>query len=295
MDYIYIEFENVGKVFVCENRKGIKTKSGDYLIVETGRGKEFAKVVKIENVNSKSKIDDLQNEENCENKTRCNQSNCGKCCKGKKSVVSSGFNILRVATSNDLEKKNTQKEKGKQLVKKLQSQADNLGLNIKILDVDYTVDGTKMLIDFVSEERVDFRQFVKALASEFKIKIELRQIGGRDEAKKIGGIGPCGRVCCCNCFLREFDKVAIKMAKNQNISLNPNKINGLCGKLMCCLAYENEMYEDLIKNVPRVGSVVQTDLGEGVVMFNDILRQQCTIKLSESEEYKVFDIKDLQF
>lgn len=310
MAFIYIEFEDVGKIFVCENKKGINLRCGDFVIVETERGKEFAKVIKVVKVERDK--EDLKNAqtfgkrkcggcdkasiENC--KKKCHAENCGKCeqsLEQLKQSVNSNLNLLRRATKEDMQKKRVQRKEGKLLIRKLQRQADNLGLDIKILNVDYTIDKEKMLIDFVSEERVDFRQFVKELANEYKIKIELRQIGGRDEAKKVGGIGPCGRVCCCNYFLRDFDKVAIKMAKNQNISLNPNKINGLCGKLMCCLAYENETYEALNKAVPRVGYVVQTELGEGIVMYNDILRQQSTVKLTESEEYKVFDVKDLKF
>ncbi|MBQ8749197.1 MAG: stage 0 sporulation protein [Clostridia bacterium] len=265
MEIVGVEFEKAGRIYDFANVDDLEIKEGDFVIIETIRGKELGKVVR-----TKCKRNPALDEDEIKP-------------------------ILKLADSEELKRYEELRQKAITIKPKIQSIARKQKLEIKILDVNYTIDGSKILIEFVAEDRVDFRTFVKKLASEFKAKIELKQIGSRDETKKLGGIGPCGRVCCCNAHLREFDKVAIKMAKNQNISLNPNKINGLCGKLMCCLAYENETYEKMNKTMPKVGAVVSTEFGEGIVMYNDILRQQCTIKLSENDEYKVFPVKDINF
>ena len=266
MKTIGIEIEKAGKIyyFVCEDN--VEFKVGDFCIVGTTRGEEVAQIVKI-----------------------CDESEISDEEKNQKEMI-----FRKKASDKDVEKYQRLIEKANNCKRKIKNIAKAEGLQIKILSVQFTFDETKMLINFSSEQRVDFRSFVKKLANEFRLKIELRQVGGRDETKIMGGIGPCGKVCCCNCHLREFDKVAIKMAKNQNISLNPNKINGLCGKLMCCLAYENETYEVLGKKMPRVGSTISTEFGKGIVMYNDILKQISTIKLLENDEYKTIPISELK-
>ena len=151
-----------------------------------------------------------------------------------------------------------------------------------------------MVISFTSEDRVDFRELVKVLASKYKKRIELRQIGVRDEVKLVGAIGPCGRVCCCNGYFNDYPHVSIKMAKTQNLSLNPSNISGICNKLLCCLSYENEYYSDISKKVPKVGSFITTPKGKGKVLFNNLLKQTVDVML-ESDDIETFSIDQIQF
>lgn len=258
-----VEIEKVGKLVQCTYERR-ELQSGDFVIVVTSRGKVLGKIIKVFECEAYEGEDEL-------------------------------CTIERVASEKDIKNNAELQEKANGLKPKIQELAKKENLEIKILEVNYTIDATKIIITFASEERVDFRTFVKKLASEYKVKIELKQIGSRDETKIVGGVGPCGRVCCCNSHMRDFKKVGIKMAKNQNISLNPSRINGLCGKLMCCLGYENSTYEEMGKTMPKIGSVVKTNDGDGVVMYNDILRQQCTVKFEESDEYKVYNVADIKF
>ncbi len=167
---------------------------------------------------------------------------------------------------------------------------------MKLIDVEYTFDNNKVIFYFTAEGRVDFRELVKDLATIFKTRIELRQIGVRDEAKMIGGLGPCGRPLCCSTFLGDFASVSIKMAKEQSLSLNPTKISGICGRLMCCLNYEQSTYEEIRKELPRVGSVVETELGKGEVVGNNVLKELVRVKLPRKNEeiiqdFKMYDVK----
>ncbi len=155
---------------------------------------------------------------------------------------------------------------------------------MKLIDVEYTFDNNKVIFYFTAEGRVDFRELVKDLATIFKTRIELRQIGVRDEAKMIGGLGPCGRPLCCSTFLGDFASVSIKMAKEQSLSLNPTKISGICGRLMCCLNYEQSTYEEIRKELPRVGSVVETELGKGEVVGNNVLKELVRVKLPRKKK-----------
>lgn len=264
MKTIGVEIEKAGKIFYFTVENDIDLNLGDYCVVNTTRGEELSKVVKVIEDES-AVVNGLVNE----------------------------VSFLKKPSEKEMDSFNELNKKTGEYKRKIQKTAKDLKLEIKILSIQFTFDRKKMLITFSAAQRVDFRTFVKKLASEYKMKIELKQVGERDETKVVGGIGPCGRVCCCNCHLRDFEKVAIKMAKNQNLSLNPTKINGLCGKLMCCLAYENDTYEVLGKKMPRVGSKVITEFGEGTVMYNDILRQMSTIKILENEEYKVIPISEL--
>ena len=166
---------------------------------------------------------------------------------------------------------------------KCNSLIEKYNLEMKIIDVSYTFDREQLIFRFVSDSRVDFRQLAKDLGSIFKTRIELRQVGIRDKAKEIGGFGPCGRKLCCNSFLTEFDSVSINMAKNQNLSLNPTKINGVCGRLLCCLKYENDNYTEYKKDLPDVGSRVKTENGEGKVISVDVFKRIYKVLLSDGE------------
>ena len=167
---------------------------------------------------------------------------------------------------------------------------------MKLIDVEYTFDNHKVIFYFTADGRVDFRELVKDLATIFKTRIELRQIGVRDEAKMIGGLGPCGRAMCCSTFLGDFASVSIKMAKEQNLSLNPTKISGICGRLMCCLNYEQTTYEDIRKRLPKVGSIVKTEEGNGEVVGNSIVKEIVKVKVKRGDEeaVKEFKIEDIE-
>jgi len=198
--------------------------------------------------------------------------------------------ILRKATSKDEEQAKENEEKAKSALKKAKELAKKYNFDMKISSAQYSLDKNKLVFSFVSENRVDFRDFVKELASVFKARIELKQIGSRDEVKLCGGLGACGKMCCCKEFLPDFAKVSIKMAKNQNLSLNPQKINGLCGRLMCCLAFENEAYAKIMAKMPKLGSEVETKDGKGVATYNDVLNEAVSVKFTDSEGG--FEIKD---
>lgn len=207
--------------------------------------------------------------------------------------------VLRLANKNDLLKVQDNKIKEKEAVTFTKKKATELKLDMKIVGATYSLDGSKVIIDFTAEERVDFRDLLKELAAKLKTRIELRQIGQRDEVKIKGGIGPCGEICCCKRFLNDFEHVTVKMAKNQGLSLSPTKISGLCGRLMCCLGYENPHYEEVLKLMPKINASVNTPDGEGVAVYNDILRQQVTVKFIKGDDtasltiYPLSDIKIL--
>ena len=186
--------------------------------------------------------------------------------------------ITRRATEADLKKYADLQKKAKTQLVAIKSKSLELGLMMKFVGAEYSMDNSKIVIVFSSEERVDFRQFLKDLASMLKTRIELKQIGQRDEIKVCGGVGPCGQPCCCARFLNDFEHVTVKMAKIQGLSLSPTKINGICGRLMCCLGYETETYEEALKKMPKVGSEVSTPNGKGVVVYNDLLRERVSVK-----------------
>lgn len=206
--------------------------------------------------------------------------------------------ILRKATESDIEKFNSLKVKAKAELPKIKKKSLELGLVMKFVSAEYSLDNSKIMITFSSEERVDFRQLLKELASMLKTRIELKQIGQRDEIKVCGGVGPCGEPCCCARFLKDFDHVTVKMAKVQGLSLSPTKINGICGRLMCCLAYESPVYEEMLSKMPKVGSTVTSPNGRGTVVFNDILRERVSVKRqAENDTFIVedFAIDDIDF
>ena len=171
------------------------------------------------------------------------------------------------------------------------------GLEMKIVKIEASYDNSRYIINFTAENRVDFRDLVKKLAEILKKRVELRQIGSRDEVRMLGGFGPCGKICCCAQNMGEFDHVSMKMAKNQNLSLNPNSISGLCGKLMCCLAYENKGYVETMKEMPKVGTQVSTKDGKGVVVYNNLLKKEVDVKFVKGEEteIKTFALEQVTF
>ncbi len=246
-----IKLNENGKTYYF-NSNGFNLKSGDNVIVETEKGQQFGLVVDI--------IDGESKKSNLEYK-----------------------NVVRVANKSDHKKYDSNVRDADKAVLKCNELIEEYGLDMKIIDASYTFDREQLIFRFVSDNRVDFRQLAKDLGSIFKTRIELRQVGIRDKAKEIGGFGPCGRKLCCNNFLTEFDSVSINMAKNQNLSLNPTKINGVCGRLLCCLKYENDNYTEYKKGLPDVGHKVNTEKGEGKVISVDVFKRSYKVLLPENE------------
>ena len=198
--------------------------------------------------------------------------------------------VVRIATKNDVEKLAEIEKKNKEALRISKKLAKKHGVEMKIIDVDYSFDYSKLTISFTAEGRVDFRELLKSLASEFKTRIELKQVGARDETKILGGYGPCGRQLCCANHLKDFGKVGIKMAKDQNLALNPSSINGVCNRLLCCLQYEENDYLSALQNMPKLNSKVQTPDGEGVVTFNNVLKNEVSVKfLNDNGGYTIRD------
>ena len=237
-DVVGVKFKEVGKMYYFapgDNKLSI----GDNVIVETARGLEFGTI--------------------CREKTSVDESE----------LVAPLKNIIRIATDADRQKHAENLAKKDDALRICQEKIDAHGLEMKLIDVEYTFDNSKVVFYFTADGRVDFRELVKDLASVFRMRIELRQIGVRDEAKMIGGVGSCGRGLCCNTWLRDFEPVSIKMAKVQNLSLNPTKISGICGRLMCCLKYENDIYNELKKGMPNAGERVRTP--DGIAVVTDVI------------------------
>ena len=207
--------------------------------------------------------------------------------------------VLSNATPKDLEQKQNNIKKAEEIKATCEKFAKQLNLNMKVVDADLNFESTKVLISFTAETRVDFRELVKQLAGKYKMRIELRQLDVREETKTLGGLGPCGRECCCSYFLKEPTHTSIRMAKTQGLSLNPTSINGLCGKLKCCLEYESEYYGETFKLMPQVGSEVETPDGKGLVIFNNMLKRIVTVKFIAQDgsttlhEYELQDVKQL--
>ena len=204
--------------------------------------------------------------------------------------------IIKLATEEDFKKYQQNLQKEKEAFPKIESCVEKLGLEMKLVDVKVSFDLSKMTITYTAEDRVDFRELVRMLAGIFKTRVELRQIGTRDEAKLFGGFGCCGQELCCRRFLKDYRQVSIKMAKTQSLALNPTKINGVCGKLMCCLQYEYSTYKELSEKMPAVNSVVKVDGKDATVMYQDLLKQKLTVKIPHEDGYeiKVVDLKDIK-
>lgn len=206
--------------------------------------------------------------------------------------------VIRKATQKDEKTMAENEKKIPEVMKYTQEQIEQLKLEMKLISCEYSYDGKKLAFYFTAENRVDFRELVKVLASKFHTRIELRQVGIRDETKMLGGIAPCGRTCCCAGAVADFGKVTIKMAKNQGLHLNPSKISGLCGRLMCCLEYENDYYAEVYPKMPKIGGTVTSPEGEGVVVSNDMLKMISKVKIQKpdgGEVYKDFAVSDLKF
>ena len=252
-EIIGIRFKEVGKIYYFDP-DGEQFVLGQPVVVETARGCECGTVA-IAN----REIEDT-------------------------AVTKPLKKVTRAATEADLKKIAENRQKEERAFKIAQEKIAACGLDMKLVEVEYAFDGSKILFYFTADGRVDFRELVKELAGVFHTRIELRQIGVRDEAKMLGGLGICGRPFCCNSFLGEFQPVSIKMAKEQGLSLNPTKISGACGRLMCCLKYEQEAYEDLLRTTPKVGAVVQTADGRGKVTEVNLLTGMLKVHLERAEE-----------
>ena len=252
-EVIGIRFKEVGKVYYFDPN-GIQMKKGDMAIVETARGVECGEVA-MEN----REIED-------------------------KAIVHPLKKMIRKATQGDLKKVEENRKKERHAFEICEKKILDHKLEMKLVDVEYTFDNNKILFYFTADGRVDFRELVKDLASVFRTRIELRQIGVRDEAKMMGGLGICGRPFCCTSFFGEFQPVSIKMAKEQGLSLNPVKISGTCGRLMCCLKYEQEAYSDLLRTTPKNGAVVNTPEGRGVVVDVNLLTGMLKVRMDRAPE-----------
>lgn len=189
--------------------------------------------------------------------------------------------VVRVATDEDLHQFNENVKNAEKALADAKKFSKELGLEMNFLDASYNLDKSQLLFSFLADDRVDFRELAKKLAQKYKTRIELRQIGVRDKAKRVGGLGPCGLFLCCNSFLTDFNSVSINMAKNQFLALSPSKINGVCGRLLCCLGYENDVYTELKKDMPKIGAIVETEYGIGKVVEIDVFRKKYSVDLKE--------------
>ena len=251
-----VSFENNKRIYYF-NPNNLELNVDDCVIVETERGLQFGKVVT--GIEKKSKA----------------------------SLNLPLKRVIRVATKRDIKQNKDNVEDAKTALKECQRLIEKYNLNMKLMDASFTFDREQLMYHFLSDARIDFRALAKDLAAIFKTRIELRQIGVRDKAKEIGGIGPCGRTLCCTDYLANFDSVSINMAKNQNLSLNPTKINGACGRLLCCLTFENDVYEEYRKGLPNLGDNVKYRGKSGKVVSLDILNRKYTFVTDEDEYIEV--------
>ena len=262
---IGVRFKKPGKIYFFDPN-GKEVSKGDYVIVETSMGEEYAEVVISNRLLPEDKI------------------------------VSPLKKIVRIATLKDKKHYEENKRKEKEAFGIAVKNIKKHKLDMTLVDVEYKFDNSKILFYFTADGRIDFRELVKDLAAIFKTRIELRQIGVRDEVKRIGGNGVCGRELCCCSFLGNFETVSIKMAKEQNISLTPSKISGNCGRLMCCLKYEQDVYEEKLARLPKLGAIVKTEEGEGTVESIETLKEKIRVKFKDKEGffYKKYDVKDVK-
>ena len=244
---------SIGKSNKIENYlvNNINLKINDYVIVETDRGKEFGKVVtnivEVDDSNYSKKLN----------------------------------KVLSIASVNDKNKAEKNLKDSRSALIKCRELVEKYKLSLYIIDASYNFDRTQLMFRFMSDNRIDFRILAKDLANIYKTRIELRQIGVRDRAKEVGGYGPCGKKLCCSTFMTDFDSISINMAKNQNIALNPSKINGICGRLLCCLKYENECYKECMKTMPQMNKRIKTNKGEGKVISMDVLKGTYKVNIPE--------------
>ena len=262
---IGVRFKRLGKIYFFDP-KWLEVKKGDKVIVDTAQGEEIAEVAVPNRI-----IDDEK-------------------------VVEPLKKVLRLASPRDLKHAEECRKKEEEAFATCNKKIKEHKLDMTLTDVEYKFDNSKILFYFTADGRIDFRDLVKDLASIYKTRIELRQIGVRDEVKRIGGNGVCGRELCCCSFLSDFETVSIKMAKEQNISLNPSKISGNCGRLMCCLKYEQEVYEEKLSRLPNIGAIVETPDGKGEVDGIETLKEVVKVKIKDGEIFKIkkFEVKDIK-
>ena len=260
-----VKFKKPGKMYYFDPQD-LQLEPGTKVIVETALGDEYGEIIV-----------------------------------GNKEIKEESLNnplkkVIRIATEKDTKSYEEYKKKEPDALKKCQDKIEKHGLEMKLVDAEYKFDGSKLIFYFTADGRIDFRDLVKDLAAIFRTRIELRQIGVRDEIRRIGGNGACGRELCCCSFLGNFETVSIKMAKEQNISLNPSKISGNCGRLMCCLKYEQEVYEDKINHLPGVGAIVSTPDGKGEIDSIETLKEVVRVKIKDGDIYKQkkYNIKDIK-
>lgn len=264
-EIIGVRFKNVGKIYYFDP-DGKQIDNGQRVIVETARGVECGEVALSNRI-----VEDSE-------------------------IVSPLKKVIRIATREDLQKITENKKKEQEALEICQQKINEHKLDMKLVDVEYTFDNNKILFYFTADGRVDFRELVKDLAAIFRARIELRQIGVRDESKMLGGLGICGRPFCCSTFLGEFQPVSIKMAKEQSLSLNPTKISGTCGRLMCCLKYEQDVYEQLLKITPKVGAIVNSPDGKGQVIDSNLLTGMIKVRLDKNPDAapRIYNKKELK-
>ena len=262
---IGVRFKKPGKIYFFDP-DGTKIEKGSFVVVETSMGKEYGEVAIANRTIPDEKLEKPLKK------------------------------IIRVATNKDKKQHEENKKKEQEALKICDEKIKEHKLDMILTDVEFKFDRSKLLFFFTADGRIDFRDLVKDLAAIFKTRIELRQIGVRDVVRKLGGNGMCGRELCCCSFLGNFETVSIKMAKEQNISLNPSKISGNCGRLMCCLKYEQEVYEEKLSRLPKIGAIVKTDDGEGEVCGVETLKEMVRVKLKDGDEtfFKKYEAKDLK-
>lgn len=267
MKVIGIKFKEGGKVYYFAPQKNAEYEENMDVVVETAKSIEIAKVAFIP-------------------------------CEVPDETVTQPLKpVIRIATEKDLAQCKKNLERKPEAMRIAQEKIEKHGLKMKLIDCEFAFDGSKVVFYFSADGRVDFRELVKDLAGAFHIRIELRQVGIRDETKLLGGIAPCGRICCCAGAMPDFRKVSIKMAKVQGLSLNPGKISGLCGRLMCCLSYENDYYSEIYKKMPKMGAEVGTPEGKGTVVGENMLKQTVRVKIERDGSllYKDFPLKEVRF
>ncbi|WP_058487031.1 PSP1 domain-containing protein [Defluviitalea phaphyphila] len=267
VNVIGVRFRKAGKIYYFDP-EDLQIDTGEHVIVETARGIEYGTVV-------------IPNRNICEHK-----------------LVQPLKKVIRIATEEDDKIHAQNKEKEKEAFDICKQKIAEHGLEMKLIDVEFTFDNNKIMFYFTADGRIDFRELVKDLAAIFRTRIELRQIGVRDETKMMGGIGICGKCLCCSSFLSEFQPVSIKMAKDQNLSLNPTKISGVCGRLMCCLKYEEDVYKEINEKLPEIGQEVTTPDGDGTVLSVNVLRQLVKVAVVKKEgdtEANVYHLDELEF
>lgn len=266
IETVGVKFKNSNHVYPF-SPNGLDLHLQDYVIVETEKGQDLGVVIKeSELVEAESLMTPLKN-------------------------------VIKKADEKTVKNAEKFDAEAKKLFPTVKKIVKDFGLDMKIVQVEASFDNSRYIINFTAENRVDFRELVKKLAETLKKRVELRQIGSRDEVRMLGGFGPCGKVCCCVQNMGEFDHVSMKMAKNQGLSLNPNSISGLCGKLMCCIAYENPTYQEALKIMPHVGKEVSTKDGQGTVVFNNLLERTVDVKFvrGDESEIKTYPLEEIKF